>query len=554
VSRRLRGAGALVIGALVAAACSSGGEQAIQFDEPATSTEATAVPSTEVPSTEVASTDVAPSATASTLVPAGDALPIRIDASAPGPEISPLISGLSTNLSADELRSAGIQLNSWGGNPSTRYNYVNGHAWNNGSDYEFRNTNYGRSGDELRRFLDVNEAAEVESRVAVPTLGWVARNDDEATCSFPVGNHCLPASEVGDCTGDGPTADPRTANTESTPAMVADWIGGVVAEGRGPRFIAMDNEPELWGATHYDVHPDCPTYEEILDKYLTYATAIRAVAPDVELTGPVMCCWYDYWNVAPGPAEGGSEEYLPWFLRNVKAHDDEYGKRTLDVVDVHYYPQSDVYNDKTDPETAARRLRSTRSLWDPTYLDESWIDAPIALIPRLKRTIEATYPGTPLFISEWNFGADTSMNGALAIADVLGIYGREGVYAAAYWREPPVGSPGWFAFTMHGNYDGQGSRFGGRVVAVDTPDLDRLSAFAALDDAAGRLRVMLINKDPEADLDVQLALGGFEAGPTIHQFTYSPADPSTIVADVHEGDPLFTLPASSITVLELDRA
>ena len=35
----------------------------------------------------------------------------------------------------------------------------------------------------------------------------------------------------------------------------------------------MDNEPELWGYTHYDVHPECPTYEEILDKYLTYATA-----------------------------------------------------------------------------------------------------------------------------------------------------------------------------------------------------------------------------------------------------------------------------------------
>ena len=48
------------------------------------------------------------------------------------------------------------------------------------------------------------------------------------------------------------------------------------------------------------------------------------------------------------------------------------------------------------------------------------------------------------------------MNGALAIADVLGIYGREGVDAAAYWRNPPVGSPGCFAFKMHGNYDGAG--------------------------------------------------------------------------------------------------
>jgi hypothetical protein len=548
VRRGLSSAGALVVGTLLAAACSSSGDEAIQFDEPASSAASTSVVSSEPTPSSV----TAPAAT-STVAPAGGALSVHIDATDPGQEISPLILGVSSTLTADEMQSAGIQLNSWGGNPATRYNYMIGHAWNSGADYEFRNTNYGDSGDALRQFLDVSATAGVESRVAVPTLGWVAKNDDEATCSFPVGDGCLTANEAGDCTGDGPIADPRTANVESTPEMVADWIGGVVVEGRGPRFIAMDNEPELWGRTHYDVHPDCPTYEEILDKYLTYASAIREVAPDAELTGPVMCCWYDYWNVAPGPDSGGDEDYLTWFLRNVKAHDDESGVRTLDVVDVHYYPQSDVYNDKTDPETSARRLRSTRALWDPTYSDESWIDTPIALIPRLKRTIEATYPGTPLMISEWNFGADTSMNGALAIADVLGIYGREGVYAAAYWRNPPVGSPGWFAFKMHGNYDGQGSRFGGQVVPVEVPDVDRLGAYAALDDS-GRLRVMLINKNPEGDLDVALAIDGFQAGPTIHEFTYSPADPSQIVADVHEGDPAFTLPASSITVVELDPA
>ena len=90
------------------------------------------------------------------------------------------------------------------------------------------------------------------------------------------------------------------------------------------------------------------------------------------------------------------------------------------------------------------------------------------------------------------------MNGALAIAEVLGIYGREGVDAAAYWRNPPLGSPGYFAFKMHGNYDGAGSRFGGRSCScADADDPTRVSAFAALDEAAGALRVMLINKDPE---------------------------------------------------------
>ena len=65
---------------------------------------------------------------------------------------------------------------------------------------------------------------------------------------------------------------------------------------------------------------------------------------------------------------------------------------------------------------------------------------------------------------------------------------------------------------------------------------------------------MLINKDPDTDLDVQLAIDGFDAGSTTRTFSYSPADPTKIVADMHEGDPVFNLPASSVTVLELDGA
>ena len=80
----------------------------------------------------------------------------------------------------------------------------------------------------------------------------------------------------------------------------------------------MDNEPELWGYTHYDVHPTCTTYEEILEKYLTYAAVVRQVAPDAELAGPVTCCWFSYWYTAPGPISGDYQEFLPWFLDRVR--------------------------------------------------------------------------------------------------------------------------------------------------------------------------------------------------------------------------------------------
>jgi hypothetical protein len=198
-------------------------------------------------------------------------------------------------------------------------------------------------------------------------------------------------------------------------------------------------------------------------------------------------------------------------------------------------------------------LRSTRALWDPNYRDESWITEPIRFIPRIKEVIERSYPGTPLFISEWNFGAETSLNGALAIADALGIFGREGVDAAAYWRNPPVGSPGWMAFKMHGNYDGQGSRFGGSVLPVTNSDADSLSAYAALDDAAGVVRLMLINKQPAEALTVDVELSGGTAS-TGRRFTYSGDDLEAIVADEADATVPVEVPPYSITLLELPTA
>jgi hypothetical protein len=552
----------LIAGTFGAVSCASGGNDDIEFNAPVESGTADSTTEARPTSTSDASrgstTDASSGSTSdvssgSTSDPGDGLLDVRVDATAPGAEISPLILGLSSSLSSADLQEAGIQLNSWGGNPSTRFNYEIGHAWNNGRDWEFRNTNYGATGDTTRGFIDTNSAARAETRLAVPTIGWVAKDDNSDVCSFPDEEGGCTGGDGSDCENQDVVADPRTANTESTPEMVADWVAGLVADGHAPRFIAMDNEPDLWGFTHYDVHPECTTYEEILDTHLRYATAIREVAPDAELTGPVICCWFDYWDTAPGPADGSNEEFLSWFLRAVRAHDEQSGARTLDVVDVHYYPQSPVFNEETDAETNAQRLRSTRSLWDPQYVDESWIDEPIAFIPRVKRIIENAYPETPLFISEWNFGADDSMNGALAIADVLGIYGREGVYAAAYWRNPEVGSPGYLAFRMHGNYDGEGSRFGGRVVATESPDPDRLSVFGALEGSSGVLRLMLINKDPDESLTIGLTIDGFDAKPGggARQFTYGPADPTAIVPSSYTpGEPV-VLPAYSITLLEL---
>jgi hypothetical protein len=443
---------------------------------------------------------------------------------------------------------------SWGGNPSTRYNYQLGNAWNAGSDWYYRNVDYGYDGDAaaedfIRESIDEGR----EARLAIPTLGWVAKDNNNATCSFvDAQGECI--KPEADCRDQQVIADPTRANVPSDVSSVEAWLSSMRDQGLSPRFVAMDNEPELWGFTHYDVHPACTSYSEILAKHLAYAPTVRAVMPEAEITGPVTCCWYYYWNSAAGVPDKlrhGNQDFLPWFLSEVRKHDQQHGQRTLDVLDIHYYP-ADLYNDDVDPVTAAHRLRATRSLWDRSYRDESWIDEPIYLIPRMKELIDANYPGLKLGISEWNFGAEETMNGALAIADVLGIFGREDVYMASYWTFPPLNSPGHFAFQLYTNYDGQGARFGDNAIYAQSSDEASVTTYAAQDSSSGRTHLILINKDPARALSVGLDLADI-TGESAALYRYSELVPDRIVEEAIDlRASTLTLPASSITHLVIE--
>ena len=103
------------------------------------------------------------------------------------------------------------------------------------------------------------------------------------------------------------------------------------------------------------------------------------------------------------------------------------GERLLDVLDIHFYTST--------PDDPADIVQAPRSLWDPTYMENSWIaqsiPGPIELLPRLQADINQYDPGTKLSISEYNYGGGDEIAGAIAEADALGIFGEQGVYAAS---------------------------------------------------------------------------------------------------------------------------
>jgi hypothetical protein len=167
----------------------------------------------------------------------------------------------------------------------------------------------------------------------------------------------------------------------------------------------LDNEPMLWHETHRDVRSDPVTYDELLEKTIAYASAIRRADPEATIAGPAAWGWlevnYSAVDVAagldkrPDRLRHGDAPLLAWYLRQLRAHERRTGKRLLDVVDVHYYPALEGIglgtSGETDPETAALRIRSTRSLWDPEYVDESWIRERFRVIPRLRGWIAESY-------------------------------------------------------------------------------------------------------------------------------------------------------------------
>jgi hypothetical protein len=271
-------------------------------------------------------------------------------------------------------------------------------------------------------------------------------------------------------------------------------------------------------------------------------------------------CAYFY-SAADGCSPGadraahGNLDFIEWYLQQLRAYDLAHGQRLLDYLDVHIYPQiNGVYSDS--PGSAgvqAARLRSTRQLWDPAYVHEGWIAQPVYLIPRMRQWVNSDYPGTKLAITEYNWGALGYMNGALAQADLLGIFGREGLDLATLWGPPESASaPGIFAFRMYRNYDGSGGSFGETSVQAASTDQEKLAVYAARRANDGALTLIIINKTGQT-LTSHVSLANFQPALSAAVYRYSAANLAAIVRlpaqPIGLGNITADFPANSITLL-----
>ncbi len=497
-------------------------------------------------------------------------------------------------------RKLGITVDRWGGNGTTRYNYQTGFH-NTGSDWYFENIPPDSTSVlPHTAFIRGDRAAGLQTVLTVPLIGWTPKAGSAAqhpyACGFRVGVYgsqdstdpydlgCGNGLSSGnDVTGN----DPHDTSTAIGPAFVQGWVQqlvntyGTAAHGGVPIY-QLDNEPALWNSTHRDVHPAPVTYDELMSRTIAYARAVKAADPTAAVLGPGDWGWCAYFYSAADPggcSDGqdrqahGDQAFAPWYLAQMAAYQRANGVRLLDYFDEHYYPQSGVaLRDAGNAALQALRLRSTRSLWDPTYKDESWISdlaqggVAVKLIPQMRAWIAAQYPGTKPSITEYNFGGLESINGALAEADVLGIFGRENLALATLWGAGTANQPWAFAFRMFRNYDGHGSAFGSTSVRARSFDSaqpsrpnggqDRLAVYAAERTGDHALTVMVINKTGSA-LTSRLSIKGFSAAGQAQVWRYSAADLGRIArganATVAGASVSATYPPNSITLLVIPR-
>ena len=448
---------------------------------------------------------------------------IAIDTSAHRHSINPNIYGVAWAGKAD-LLALNVPLNRMGGNATSSYNWAI-NAQNLGNDWYFESypEQSGKAGLEADTLIAASKNAGAQAMITVPLIGWVAKLGTNRSIlpSFSVAKYGPQCStdywdaDAGngvqaDCSTPITGNDPHDSYVQDSVAKEQKWITHLVqkwggANAGGVRYYLMDNEASIWFSTHRDSHPIGPHATEYRDKVIAESASIKSVDPNALVVAPEEWGWegyfysgYDqqyaaahgYTNWPDHKKQQNGMDYIPWLLSQWKA-----AGHPVDVLSIHYYPQGPEYGNDDSASTQALRNRATRELWDRNYVSESWIGAPVYIIPRLKSWVNKNYyAGTPVAITEYNWGDEKHINGATTLADVLGIYGREGLDMATYWTMPDASTPTYKAIQMYRNYDGAKSAFGDTSVSAKVPNPDNVSAFAAVRSSDGALTVMVINK------------------------------------------------------------
>ena len=477
--------------------------------------------------------------------------------------ISTLIYG--TN-GAPEIDSTHQTVIRSGGNRMTAYNWET-NASNAGSDWNYQNDDFLSSsntpGQVISDVVDQAVANDAAAIITVPNVDYVSadKNADGDVRNSGADYLQTRFKQNRPTKGSSFATSPDTNDDYVYQDEMVAWLKGTYP---GAKILfSMDNEPDLWSYTHAEVHPDALTYAELWQRNRDYASAVKAVWPQAAVLGFVSYGFNGYVTLQDAPDANG-RNFIEWYLDQAKAEESSTGSRIIDYLDLHWYPEAQGDGARiTDAGNTAgvitAREQAPRSLWDPSYSEVSWIHdyvgGPIDLLHWLQMKINAHYPDTKLAFTEWNYGGGDHISGAIAVADVLGVFGREGVGLATYWPLKSDESFAYAGFRAYLNYDGMGGTFGDTSISATTSDAERASVYASIDSSnPTRTVVVAINKDNnQVSAGITVAQSVDYANAQVFQLTSSQSQlqSTSELTPVATNAFIYAMPAQSVSVIVL---
>jgi hypothetical protein len=316
----------------------------------------------------------------------------------------------------------------------------------------------------------------------------------------------------------------------------------------GVKGYNLDNEPSLWPSTHPYLHPAQTTCAEEIAKSTALAMTIKRMDPTAQVLGPLLYgseSYFTFQNAPDWPAAQnatGFRWFIDYYLSQMSKASAAAGTRLIDVFDLHRYSDENVsgtgpdvsitgQTDFSDKATDMDRVQAPRVLWDKSYVENSWVQQYysqfLPWIPNIQASINAQYPGTKISFTEYSFGGESDISGGIAQADVLGIYGKFGVYLGCVWilhgTPPPVYTAA--AFNLYLDYDGRGGKFGATAISETDTDTVNTSAYASVD-AGGALHVIVLNKSYTQTADLNFQIAGATAFSSAAAYAFDAASPS----------------------------
>ena len=487
---------------------------------------------------------------------------------------------------------AQLTLDRAGGNRWTAYNWENNFS-NAGSDYIYSNDNYlcngscnaATPGEAVRMFIAADQAARLASLVTFQLQGFVSADGNGAVSVTNPPDLTRFKTVIDKKSTKDPT--PFTLNPLTTDAYVYmdefAWaldqkFSGLSIFGASPThptFISLDNEPDLWNATHLEVQGSTNiSAANFITNTTALAQALKDQFPNLTIFGPVNYGFNGIfsWQGGLTPSWSGNNWFADQYIAGMATAKAAYGKPVVDVYDFHWYSEATdgatrVINmtgsNLGDPQRQAI-VQSPRSLWDPAFVENSWITSSVTggqaiqILPRLQSKIDASNPGMKLSITEYENGGFNDIAGTIAQADNLGIFGALGLFAANFW--PPSGT---YSYTMAGflafrDFDGAGANFGDTSLPSTSSSVGSVVVYASTDTAtAGRVVLVAINRS-NASKVTTISGQSLTGSAHLFQMTAASAASQSVVRPVPAGtlnvsgsSLVITLPAYSVTTIDV---